>query len=75
MPKVIADGWHLNNNQAWFFFGFTTGAETSAFLMPPDAAKGLAMELDKRIKKYEAEVGPIDMGNFKTGIQSPFSGG
>jgi len=71
MPKLIADGWHLNNNQAWFFFGFNSGTEKSAFLLPPQATKGLQEELSKRITAYEKEFGVIDMKGFDVGVQSP----
>ncbi len=74
MPKLIADQFHLNNNQQWFFVGFSSGTRQDAFLLPPAAAKGLALELDKKIKAYETQFGPIDTSNLQVGIQSPFNG-
>lgn len=71
MPKVICESWHQNNNKAWFFFGFSSGIQESAYLVAPQAAKGFLIDLEKRIKKYEAEHGEIDMKGFKTAIQSP----
>lgn len=72
MPKLLADAWHLNSNPHWFFIGFSSGANDSAFLIPPNSAKKLALELDKLVKKYEAEHGEIDTQDVHTGIQSPF---
>ena len=70
-PKLLADAWHLNHNKAWFFLGFTSGSEGSAFLLPPPGAKTLYLELGKRIKKYEEEFGAIDIQGVDTKIQSP----
>jgi hypothetical protein len=72
MPKLIAEKWHLGNNRNWFFVGFSSGTENSAFLLPPPAAKGLFLELEKRIKSYEKEFGAIDMTGITTEIQSPY---
>ncbi len=71
MPKLIADRTHLNNNKAWFFFGFSSGDEDAAFLLPPQSAKGFSEQLQKMIERYEKEFGPIDMTGLETGIQSP----
>jgi hypothetical protein len=71
MPKLLADAWHLNSNPHWFFIGFSSGANNSAFLIPPNSAKMFALELEKLIKKHEAEHGEIDVRGVHTGIQSP----
>ena len=71
MPKLIADRTHLNSNKAWFFFGFSSGDDDSAFLLPPQSAKGFSEQLQKMIERYEKEFGPIDMTGLETGIQSP----
>ena len=71
MPKLIADRTHLNNNKAWFFFGFSSGDDDSAFLLPPQSAKGFSEQLQKMIERYEKEFGLIDMTGLETGIQSP----
>ena len=72
MPKLLADTWHLNSNPNWFFIGFSSGSSDSAFLIPPNSAKKFVIELDKLIKRYEAEHGEINTDGVQTGIQSPF---
>jgi hypothetical protein len=72
LPKLLVDSWHLNHNRAWFFFGFTSGEETSAFLLPPAGAKMLLKHLQERIGAYEKDFGTISMEGVQAGIQSPF---
>ncbi len=71
MPKVLCDQMHMNMNQSLFFFGFSSGKEDKAFVVPPALAKTFRTMLDEAIKNYESQFGEIDMRGTTKGISSP----
>ena len=71
MPKVLCDQIHLNMNKGLFFFGFTSGKQDTAFVLPAALAKSFRGMLDDGIKRYEAQFGEIDMTGTTKGISSP----
>lgn len=69
--KTLLDQWMLGYMNTHFLLGVRIGNEEAAYLLHPQAAKGLCTELKKALDKYEKELGPIDMTGYSMGIPSP----
>lgn len=71
IPKLLSESVSIGFSKIGFFFGFAAGANQTAFVIPPEVAKGLIEVLQKTVGQYESQFGPIDISNNQTGIQSP----
>jgi hypothetical protein len=73
LPKIRLDQWSFArmDKDIYMLLGIQTGNDARAYLVHPQAAKGLYDTLGKELKKYEDEHGEIDMTGYAMGIPSP----
>ncbi|MEJ0053375.1 MAG: hypothetical protein WDN10_01425 [bacterium] len=71
MLKLFCESVSIGFAKHGFYFGFASGANQSAFAVPPEVAKGLVEGLAQKVAEYEKAFGPIDTSHNQVGIQSP----